>query len=137
MPQILEHIDAIARCKQRDVLYLTFFEDRDGRPVELDWQENETRQTVIAWLTANGHAWTPCGEIANERRIQGYRGSIYIDTPFDQADPAYQALIGFLEHPDGSLRLPQMRFWALTLRLAMKNAHHDDPGFWERWAEDF
>ena len=56
MPMMIEHIDAIARRKQRDVLYLTF------REVE---------------------------------------------------------------------------FWLLPLNIAMKNAEHDERGFWERWAEKF
>ena len=25
----------------------------------------------------------------------------------------------------------------LTLETAMQNAHHDEPGFWGKWAEDF
>jgi hypothetical protein len=25
----------------------------------------------------------------------------------------------------------------VKLSTAMKNAHHDEPGFWERWAENF
>jgi len=30
MPQMIEHIDAIARRKQRDVLFVTFFDDPSG-----------------------------------------------------------------------------------------------------------
>lgn len=137
MPQIMEHIDAIARRKRRDVLYVSFLEDGNNQAVATDWRENKTRERVIAWLDAGGYAWAPCGEMANERVLRGYRGSIYIDTPFDQADAAYQALERFLENPDGSMRLPEMKFWALSLDLAMRNKHHDEPGFWERWAEDF
>lgn len=66
-----------------------------------------------------------------------YRGSIYIDVPYDSSDPSYRALEAFLEYPDGSLRMPHMRFLVIGLDDAQKNAHHDEPGFWERWAERF
>jgi hypothetical protein len=33
--------------------------------------------------------------------------------------------------------LPDMLFWALSLNVATTNAHQDEPGFWERWAENF
>ena len=93
---------------------------------------------VIAWLDANGYTWRPCGEMASDGWISmGYRGSIYLDTPFDREDPAYQKVEQYLEHPDGTLRLPKMRFWALTLDVALKNAHHDERGYWEKSAEDF
>jgi hypothetical protein len=28
-------------------------------------------------------------------------------------------------------------FCYLPLDLAMKNKHHDEPGFWDRWADNF
>ncbi|WP_340122667.1 hypothetical protein [Methylobacter svalbardensis] len=43
----------------------------------------------------------------------------------------------YLENPDGSMRFETVGFWVLPLETAMKNAHHDESGFWERWAEDF
>ena len=138
MPQLIEHIDAIARQLGRDVLYLTFFEDRDGTRVDEHWEDNPSRREVVSWLDANGYAWRPCGEMASDGWItMGYRVSIYLDTPFDRDDPVYQKLAQYLENPDGMLRLPKMRFWALTLGVAMKNAHHDAPGYWEKWAENF
>ena len=136
MPQQLEHIDAIARREGRDVLYLTFYEDQTGARVSGRWQDNPSRQAVIDWLMANGYAWSACGEIAKDNAMASYRGSIYIATPFDRELPAYRKLQNFLEHDDGSLRLPKMRFWALALSVATKNAHHDEPGYWERWAEN-
>jgi hypothetical protein len=30
-----------------------------------------------------------------------------------------------------------VRFTLYTLAYCMKNAHHDEPGFWERWADMF
>ena len=55
----------------------------------------------------------------------------------DEADRDYQKTIGYLENADGSTRLPGVGFFVLKLGVAMKNAHHDEPGFWERWAEEF
>ncbi|MGY8524946.1 hypothetical protein [Paracidovorax citrulli] len=138
MPQLIEHIDAIARQVGRDVLYLTFYEDQAGAEVKEHWEDNLSRKQVIAWFDANGYAWRQCGEIASDQCMpMGYRGTIYIDTPFDRDNPAYQKLEQYLENPDGTLRLPKMRFWALEIGLAMRTAHHDVPGYWEKWAEHF
>lgn len=137
MPQLIEHIDAIARRKQRDVLYLSFFDDDADWRRPGNWRANPTRAQVIDWLDANGVGWCECGEIASETTVRSYGGTLYLDVPFDLADPAYQALAAFLEHPDGTLRLLGMKFWAVSLEAAMRNAHHDEPGFWEAWAERF
>ncbi len=133
MPMLIPFIDAIARQKQRDVLHLEFCPEQDG----LDWAELPVRQQIIDWLTAHGIGWMPCGPFANVRVMESYRGQLYIDLPYDKALPAYQALEAFLENPDGSMRFPQVDFYCLTLDLAMKNAAHDAPGFWESWAEKF
>ena len=66
-----------------------------------------------------------------------YRGSIYVDVPFDTTDSTYQLLQTYLENPDGTMRHPTVTFEYYPLEMAMKNAHHDEPGFWERWAENF
>jgi len=138
MPQIIEHIDAIARKVERGVLFLVFFQDQDGAPVRERWDVNPSRKEVISWLDANGYAWRECGEIASDDWLtMGYRGSIYLATAFDEGDPAYQKLEQYLESPDGTLRLPKMRFLLLTMEAALRNAHHDAPGYWEKRAESF
>ncbi|SAL49376.1 hypothetical protein [Caballeronia concitans] len=137
MPRKIEYIDAIARRKQRDVLLLTFFDDPSGDPSPHEWEEHPTRLAVVGWLDAHGYAWSPCGEVANERVMRSYRGSIYIDLPYCPDDASYRAVEEFLEYPDGTLRMPHMRFLLEDLESAQANAHHDEPGFWERWAEDF
>lgn len=136
MPRLIKHIDAIARREQRDVLYTLYFEEYGGKQVLCDWQENKSRIRIIEWLDANGYAWSQCGEMANVNVMRGYRGTIYIDTPFDKKDPSYRALETFFENPDGTMRFPEMMFCVLPLEVAMENAHHDEPGFWERWAEN-
>lgn len=138
MPQLIDHIDAIARRAGHDVLYLTFFEDAAGQHVAEHWEQNLSRQAVLAWLDANGYAWQPCGEVASDDwLVCGYRGSIHVDVPFDRNDDAYLKLEQYLEYPGGRLRLPRMRFWVLPLSMAMRHAHHDVPGYWEKRMEDF
>ena len=66
-----------------------------------------------------------------------YLGNIYIDVAFDENDPQYQLVRKYLENPDGTPRNKRVRFYYLPLEHAMKNAHHDEPGFWEKWAETF
>jgi hypothetical protein len=48
-----------------------------------------------------------------------------------------QAVQEFLEYADGTMRFDDAKFWIVTHELAVKNRHHDEPGFWEKWAEDF
>ncbi|MGT2469610.1 hypothetical protein [Paraburkholderia terrae] len=137
MPQMIDHIDAIARQKKRDALFVTFTDDASGEPSPYHWESHPGRAVIIEWLDTHGYAWQPCGEVADERMMVSYGGSIYIDVPYDLADPRYRALEAFLEHPDGSLRMPHMRFLVIGLDYANRNAHHDEPGFWDRWAERF
>jgi hypothetical protein len=137
MPMLIEHIDAIARRKQRAALFVIFFEDGDGREPAYDWMDNPSRQRIIEWLAEQGYSWQQCGEMANVHIMRSYRGSIYIDIPFDTSNADYRALESFLEYPDGTMRLPDMRFCVIEHEYAMENAHHDEPGFWERWADGF
>jgi len=145
MPMLVEHIDAIARRKQRDVLYVKFHPpvsaNKDDpeifEPHDLDWETLPIRRQIIDWLNAQGIDWKPCGHFANTCLMMGYRGQLYIDLPYDKSLPAYQALEAFLELPDGSMRYPEVTFFLVPLDKAMENAAHDEPGFWERWAEHF
>ena len=57
---------------------------------------------------------------------------MYLDIPFDLQDPPYGMLQSFLEHPDGTIRFENTRFWALTFEIPTRNAHHDEAGFWDR-----
>jgi hypothetical protein len=142
---LIEHIDAIARQKQRDVLYVAFHPPASGtqdteemvRSDDVDWKTLPIRQQLIDWLDAQGIGWKPCGHFANVCLMMGYRGQIYIDVPFDASLPAFQALQAFLERPDGSMRFPEATFFCCPLDQAMENAAHDEPGFWQRWAENF
>lgn len=142
MPLLIEHIDAIARKKQRAVLYVTFnpthMSDSDGWESDpYDWEQDPMRETVCQWLTEHGVPWQLCSYFANENAMCSYEGQIYLDVPYDDNDPLYVQLRDYLEYPDGSMRFETVSFWVLPLETAMNNAHHDEPGFWERWAEDF
>lgn len=45
--------------------------------------------------------------------------------------PIYYELNDYLKYPIGEIRFPTVRFYYLALEVAMKNAHHDEPGFWK------
>jgi hypothetical protein len=149
MPQLIEYIDAIARQKQREVLFLTFDADdyfELGEEIdeedlvqfeETDWEKSPVRQMVIDWLNEKKFAWQPCAGPASENCIDGYTGHIYVDVPYDETNPDYMTLRDFLEHPDGKLRFEGMAFYRLPLATAMKNAHHDEPGYWDKTADNF
>jgi len=141
MPMLIEYIDAIARQKGRDVLFLDFLQKEIEDPFDLfnvDWDCVPIRQQVIAWLNQKQIGWQICGTVADENSmVSGYQGRIYIDVPFDTTDVAYQMLADYLETPEGKMKLEGVSFRYLPLEIAMKNAHHDVPGFWERWAEHF
>ena len=145
MPMQIEHIDAIARQKQRDVLFVQFHspasvtsDDEDIVHQDYcDWENLPIRQQIIDWLEARNIGFKPCGHFANECLMMGYRGQMYIDVPFDGSLPTYQALQAFFEFPDGSMRFPGVTFCYCPLDKAMENAAHDEPGFWQRWAENF
>lgn len=135
MPQLIEHIDAIARAKGRDVLMVIFHHRRADK--QINWEGLPIRQQIIDWLDAHAIQWKPCAHFANTNMMCGYRGQIYIDVPFDEGDPRYRMVRDYLEKPDGSALFEDAMFCFCPLSDAMKNAHHDEPGFWEKWAEDF
>jgi hypothetical protein len=136
MPMLLQFVDAIAREKQRDVLFIAFPPaERFDDPVP--YEDIDVRKAIIEWLDANRVGWKPCGEFANENIMRSYAGQIYVDVPFDKNDPEFKKVQEFIEHEDGSMRFSEAMFWAVPLDRAMENAHHDAPGFWEKWAEDF
>lgn len=137
MPGLIEHIDAIARSKQRAVLYLEFHPRPYAEWRDYRFEDDAMRTAVLAWLDASGVSWTSCGPFANPCVMAPYLGQVYLDVPYDASLPAYRALLGYLEHPDGSMRHAGVRFYAMPLAHAMQNAEHDAPGYWERWAEAF
>lgn len=143
MPQMIDHIDAIARKKQRDVLFVTFdmryiqTEDKWEENTEYNYKADPKHEALLQWLTANDIAFQPCGDFARTNGWRSYRGQIYLDIPYDEQDAKYQLVREHLENPDGTMRDEYTVFNYMPLAVAMKNAHHDAPGFWEEWAENF
>ena len=134
MPQLIEYIDAIARQKQRTVLYVIFNKNQQQ---SFDYPYLPQRVALISWLNQHGITWQECGPVADPSRIPGYRGQLYLEVPMDETDSRYRLLCQHLENADGSMRIDGIDFCYLPLEVAMTNAHHDEPGFWEKWAEDF
>lgn len=135
MPVLLEHIDAIARKLGRDVLYLEF--KRAKPPNREDHKVLESRKHILDWLVGEGIGWRECAPFASETTMRSYAGEVFLDVPFDRRNPLYRKVQAFLEYPDGTMRFSDVGFYIVPLELAVKNAHHDEPGFWERWADDF
>ncbi|CAB3743598.1 hypothetical protein [Paraburkholderia rhynchosiae] len=69
--------------------------------------------------------------------MRSYAGEIYIGLPFDEIDARYHKLQAFLDYPDGTARFDDVRLFIVTLQLALDNAHHDETGFWDRWADNY
>jgi len=139
MPFHIKHIDKIAREKKRDVLFLEFH-PRHEHCYELafsdppyDYVLDKNRSGIISWLNEHQIKWESCAEYANENLITSYMGQIYIDVPYDEKDSQYCSLRGFLENPDGSIRINGIRFNLLTFEHAMKNIDFDLPGFRHGW----
>lgn len=137
MPHVIQHIDQIARQKQRDVLYLEFHPEAREERSRYRFDGDSVRREIIGWMDAHGIGWSECGPIANTLVLEGYRGQIYIDVPYDESREDYRQVRDFLEYPDGTIRYPGVRFWVLALERAMENAEHDAPGFWDEWADKF
>jgi hypothetical protein len=135
MPELIEHIDAIARKKQRAVLYLEFHPRDAWRRYR--FESDALRDAVLAWLDQHQVDWRPCGPYARPGTLFPYLGQVYLDVPYDEALPEYRSLRDYLELPDGSMRHAGVRFYAMPLDYANENAEHDEPGFWERVWENF
>jgi hypothetical protein len=84
-------------------------------------------------LSAKGQFLRKCDRLY----IRSYAGEIFIDVAFDEADGRYRKVQAFLEYPDCTSHFDDVRFYVISLELARENAHHDEPGFWDRWADNF
>lgn len=115
MPQLLQHIDAIAREKNRDVLFVHFenFEEDDQG-------DDPIRSIVLAWLEDHDIAYEPCMGLEQEGFVDTYSGDIYIDLPFDETEPTYQKLSEYLEDDDGNMMLDGVLFYVLSLETALE-----------------
>lgn len=134
MPMILEHIDKIARDKQRDVLYVEFFEDLGLR---YKYKNCPVRKAFMKWMDEHDIKYKECGHIAIENVwARYYTGLLYIDIAMDENNSKYLQLNEHLENKDGSFKIEGINYYYLPLKVAMQNAHHDEPGFWEKLEEE-
>ena len=132
MPQLLKTLDEIAREKQRDVLCVMFFDPRQGFPKYLSSAKRKLRAALIEFLDEHSIAWSECFDSASQNLlICPYFGSIYLDVPYDLADPAYRLLADYLETPDCKPKYEDMHFGVRTLQAAIKSAEGRlDPEDW-------
>lgn len=139
MAVLIEHIDAIARKKQRDVLFLEFGvpEDKKSYSSSYEYEKDPIRGEILAWLDAHNISYTMCGDFASENGWRAYRGQVYLDVVPDELDVVYKLLNEYLEDNEGKIKFKGVMYYILSLEIAMQNAHHDEPGFWEKWAENF
>jgi hypothetical protein len=144
-----KYIDAIAREKQRDVLYLEFHPESTVNPNTLKtledeikylederhirkyrYSEDKVRDEIIENLNKMNIPWELCDGLPT-----GYfetpKGQIYLDVPHDMNNPLCKTLHEYLEYPDGSMRFPSVRFYFFTLEKAMENVNNDK--FWSDW----
>jgi hypothetical protein len=140
MVQLLRHIDAIARQEGFGVLYITFGINPNIPSSQQrcpEWETMPIRQQIIDWLYINDYAWKECFEIASENSITPYMGTIYVKVPYEVTNMEFQKLRDYLENQDGTIRYQEVSFNYLPLETAMRNKHHDVPGFWQTWAKNF
>ena len=140
MPKILEHVDKIARDKQRGVLFVVFGKSKKESILDYfsyDYKKDSIRKRFLSWLKQNAILYQECAPLASENGFGSYRGELYNDIPREKNDERYLNLNNHLEYPDGKMKIEGIEYYYLPLEAAMKNAHHDVPGFWEKWAEDF
>ena len=97
----------------------------------------DSRNAILAHLDQEKIQWEPCAGIASDNGYESYAGDVYVDVPFDPTNPTYARLASFLEHPDGSPKHPGVNFCYVPLASAMKNAHHDEPGYIPEWIKEF
>ncbi len=129
MVSTLDHIDAISRRLKRDVLWIDFPKPRKLRRL---WKEDQARAKITTWLDDRGIKWKRCFGIADVSCIiESYEGQIFVNLPYDPASRSFDDLNNFLEYPDGKSRFENVTFNLLRLPEAMKNKHHDEPGFWD------
>jgi len=101
MPQLIEHIDAIARQKQRDVLFIRFSDSVDqggeiGSTTSYrDWESSAVRLAVIEWIDKERIRWCRCGDVAATHSMGHYDRQIYIDVPVNETNSVYQRALGY------------------------------------------
>jgi len=151
MSQVVDTLDKMSRDKQRDVLYITFHENekmylegfdfsndaqrQKALSYDYDWENDAQRKKVISFLDEHHVSYEECFPPQPTNGVlvlqSSYTGGIYVDVEYDKSNELYMLLDGYLEKEDGTPRMPNVILWYYTLELALKNAEHDEPGFWD------
>jgi len=130
MPQILKHIDKIAREKNRDVIYINFIID-----IFSDYETFDERNKLLKWLEDNHIDYTKVFSPASEDSLESYRGQLYLDVIIDEKNEQYKLICAHMDGPEnGSFKIPGVESWIYPLKLALQNKHHDEPGFWNEFS---
>lgn len=130
MPQLIKYLDKIAREKQRDVLCISCIDKYMALDdlLDMDFDQHKPYVDVTTWLDVNKMQWQPCGFQNDVVKS----GRIYVDVPYDEADPMYRKLADHLENPDGSMKIEGVTFYYMLQEEAMKYAEQEEAGYWER-----
>ena len=115
LSQLLKHIDAIAREKNRDVLFVHF-----DHYIHPDRNADSVRQMLIGWLEQQGIAYMLCLGLDQTVHSEIYLGGLYLDVPFDLHHKTYQKLRGYLEDEQGNMKIEGIQFFVLSLGLALE-----------------
>jgi hypothetical protein len=127
MVQMIQTIDAIARERGADVVFLAVH-DETGRPC----RRHPELDAVTRWLESEGFAWRTCAAFETGMiHLEGGPQVIFIDTPFIPGSPVLSRLESYFEEADGRPRIPGLVLTCLPLEVAMTHADHDAPTFWE------
>lgn len=121
MPIIVDTIGDIARRLERDVLYAgpppRCEGSRHSHDIP-DWKDSVGRHHLLEFLESNNIAWCRCYpfiEPGEDVIVEGDFGYVFVDIPFDKADPKYAEVIHVLENDDDSLIYGDYAFYVLTL----------------------
>lgn len=115
MPMLIDHIDAIVRRRGCDTLFVVHDVPLGGRS-----SKNNPMTALKAFLDEQSIPWSPCAPPSDSGWIEGGPEMLWFDVPFDTANPQYQTLAGYLEHPDGRPKDHRLKFLYMTVELAEK-----------------
>jgi hypothetical protein len=129
MVKLIKTIDAIARERRADVIFLATFDD-NGRHT----REHPAIMAATMWLTDEGIRWELCGGFQTGWiSLEGGPRVIFIDVPHEPGSGTLKKLEARFESGDGSPRIPGLILTLLTLDEAMENAEQDNPEFWDNF----
>lgn len=134
MVMLVEYLDAIARRKKRDVLYVDFEPALGPCSDRSAWMILPVRMQLIEWFCEQDIELEAAVFVPNDELLitPPYRGEFYIDIPYDKDDPKCQLVLQHMETSDGFSKLPGARLCLLEFSVAEKYAYRDLPGFLEK-----